>query len=451
MDQDLAWWSEVVFDGWRHRPGPRYQRLASALLDAVDRRVVREDTRVPAERTLAAALGVSRGTVVACFDDLVEAGILRRRQGSGTYVLGRPSWAATNSIASFLLRRMADNRDAIDLSISGPVDLRHLPPVDPVAAWSSLDGHGIEPAGLPALRSEIARHLTEQQMLPTSPEQVVVTAGAQEALWLLGQALAPGPLVTTCPTYPGLSSALSQRKMVVDGWETAAREPGSLVYLMPTGHNPTGAVMPTVRRQAMAAIAETGPAAVIDDLTLADLLLDAPQPPPPLATFSANVITVGSASKLLWGGLRIGWIRADEPVRSAVISQKAAANLATSALSQAMTAQLLAKTDHEWLAAHRQALARRRDHLMELLAERLPDWRIHRPAAGLSLWIELPTDNVEAYALTAARHGVRIAPGSQVCLDGRHHRFIRLCFAEQLDTLTLAVARLAEAWEAHQA
>src|ERR1700685_4364843 len=57
MDQDLAWWSEAVFSGWQQRPGPRYQRLAAALLDAVESRVLREGTRVPAERTLAAAVG----------------------------------------------------------------------------------------------------------------------------------------------------------------------------------------------------------------------------------------------------------------------------------------------------------------------------------------------------------------------------------------------------------
>src|SRR6266705_3081809 len=61
MDQDLAWWAEVVFGGWRDRPGPRYQQLATALLDAVDRRDLRAGTRVPAERSLAASVGVSRG------------------------------------------------------------------------------------------------------------------------------------------------------------------------------------------------------------------------------------------------------------------------------------------------------------------------------------------------------------------------------------------------------
>jgi DNA-binding transcriptional MocR family regulator len=466
MDQDLAWWSEAVFSGWRQRPGPRYQRLAAALLDAVESRVLREGTRVPAERTLAAAVGVSRGTVVASFDHLVAAGVLRRRQGAGTYVVGRPSWAARpadSSIAALLLRRVAGDRETTDLSISSPGDLGHLPPVDLNDTWSSLDGHGLDPSGLPQLRVEVARHLSEHQQLPTEPGQIVITAGAQEALWLLSRALAPrsGSLVTTCPTYPGLAGAFSstRRSIVAVGTdaagaepssiERASRAPGTLVYLMPTGHNPTGTVMTTMRRQAVAAIADAGRATIIEDLTLADLVLDNGPPPQPLAALSTRVIAIGSASKLLWGGLRVGWIRAPEPLRTAVITQKAAVSLATAAVGQALTAQLLAAIGPDWLAAHRSALARRRDHLADMLAARLPAWRIQKPPAGLSLWAELPLDSADAFAHVAARHRVTIAPGSAACVDSRHHHYIRLSFADQLDILDLAAERLAAAWETY--
>src|ERR1700761_9689974 len=108
MDQDLSWWAEVVFASWRDRPGPRYARLAAALLEAIDQQAVARGTRLPAERTLAAVTGPSRGTVVACFDQLAEAGVLTRRQGAGTFVAGRPSWAAragTGTVAARLLRR----------------------------------------------------------------------------------------------------------------------------------------------------------------------------------------------------------------------------------------------------------------------------------------------------------------------------------------------------------
>src|SRR5580693_8744792 len=451
MDQDLSWWAEVVFAGWRDRPGPRYARLAAALLEAIDQRTVPRGARVPAERTLAAVTGTSRGTVVACFDQLAEAGVLTRRQGAGTYVAGRPSWAArpaAGTVATMLLRRVAEDRETIDLSVSAPGDLRHLPPADPEAAWQSLDGHGLDPAGMPALRAEVARHLTEHQGLPTEPGQVIVTAGAQEALWLLSRVLPGTRVLASCPTYPGLAGAIQGTRAAIthvstdaageapNAIERAGRFPGGIAYLMPTGHNPTGAVMPLLRRQALAAIADAGRVTIVEDL--------------PLAALSTQVIAIGSVSKVLWGGLRVGWIRAGEPLRSAIVARKAALNLGTAVISQALAARLLAAIDADWLAAHRAALTQRRDLLLALVARHLPAWRAQRPAAGLSLWAQLPLDNADAFAhAAAARHGVTIMAGGAACADGRHRHFARLSFAEQPGTLELAAERLAVAWELH--
>ena len=465
MDQDLSWWAEVVFAGWRDRPGPRYARLAAALLEAIDQQTVPRGARVPAERTLAAVTGTSRGTVVACFDQLAEAGVLTRRQGAGTYVAGRPSWAArpaAGTVATMLLRRVAEDRETIDLSVSAPGDLRHLPPADPDAAWQSLDGHGLDPAGLPALRAAVARHLTEHQGLPTAPDQLVVTAGAQEALWLLSRLLPGTRVLARCPSYPGLAAVLRGTRAELvrlpadaagedpNAVQRAGRRPGGIAYLMPTGHNPTGTVMPALRRQALAAIADAGRVTVVEDLTLADLMLgDGGSAPPPLAALSTQVIAVGSVSKVLWGGLRVGWIRVSEPLRSAVIARKSALNLGTAVISQALAARLLAAVDAAWLGAHRAALTERRDLLTALIGEHLPAWRARLPDAGLSLWAELPLDAADAFTLAAARHGVTVMAGSAACADGRHRQFVRLSFAEQPSTLELAVERLAAAWELH--
>jgi DNA-binding transcriptional MocR family regulator len=363
-----------------------------------------------------------------------------------------------------LLRRVAEDRESIDLSLSAPGDLRHLPHVDAADAWQSLDGHGLDPAGLPQLRTEIARHLTEHQRLPTDPGQLVITAGAQEALWLLIRTLPAARVLASCPTYPGLASALAgtraERTIVpadAEGdaptsIERAGRAPDSVAYLMPTGHNPAGTVMPLLRRQALAAIADAGRVTVVEDLTLADLMLGAPRhaAPPPLAALSTRVVAVGSVSKVLWGGLRVGWIRAAEPLRSAIIARKAALNLGTAVIGQALAARLLAAIDADWLAAHRAALTQRRDLLLALVARHLPAWRAQRPAAGLSLWARLPLDNADAFAhAAAARHGVTIMTGAAACADGRHRHFARISFAEQPGTLELAAERLAVAWELH--
>lgn len=476
MDQDfrqLAWWTEAVFHDWRQRPGPRYAKLAAAILEAVDRKTLREGTRIPAERVLATVVGVSRGTVVASFDHLVTAGVLIRRQGDGTYVTGRPSWTATTtSVTTALLRRIAADREVIDMAVASPGDLSHLPSVNLNEAWGSLSGHGLDPSGLPQLRQQVARHLTEFQGLPTSPDQLVITSGAQEAQWLLTHTLAARTILASCPADPGLLSLVGgsvaggsvaggSRATITavpgdaagpdpKAIERAGRAPRAIAFVMPTGHDPTGAVMPAVRRRSIAAIADAGRVTVIENLSLADLTLGEGHVPTPLAALSPRVIAVGSASKLLWGGLRVGWIRAaDESLRTALIGRKVALNLAASAISQAITAQLLAAITPGWLSAHRAALTRRRDHLLALLAAHVPAWRVHPPQAGLSVWAELPLTNADAFVHAAARHGVTLTPGAMACVDGRHVGSVRLSFALELGTLELAAERLAAAWAAH--
>jgi len=462
MDQDLAWWVAIVFDGWQERPGPRYQRLAATLVDSVEARVVAPGARLPPERLLAAGLGVSRGTMVACFEHLVGAGVLHRRQGAGTFVAGRPGWTRQppdTTAVQLLTRRLAGQQETIDLSLPVPASTDHLPPIDRDAYWARLEGHGVDHAGLAQLRDQIARHLTVRQQLPTTAEQIIVTTGAQQALALVHRALGAVPLITVCPTYPGLSGAFSPRSSPIltvpsDG---AGADPeavrralrkaqGGALYLTPTGHNPTGSVMPLGRRASIAEAAAAHNVTVIEDLALADLALEEACPPP-ISALSPTAIAVGSASKLLWGGLRIGWVRAPEAVRSAVLRYKAANDLGSSAPSQVLTAQLLAAIDDRWLDDLRAALSARRDHLQSLLAAALPAWRAVTPRAGLSLWVELPVASADVFAHVASRHGVVVAPGSTMCHDGHHQNGIRLSFAEPLPTLELAVERLASAWE----
>lgn len=466
MAQDLGWWSEVVFGGWRGRPGPRYLRLATAIIDAVQEGFVIGGTRVPAERRIAEALGVSRGTVVACFDHLVAAGVLRRRQGAGTFVVGRPSWTErqpVGSVAALLLRRMATAADGIDLSVSAPGRLGHLPSIDTGDLLSDLDGHGLDPAGCSTLRTRIAQHLTHHQQLPTTAEQVIVTAGAQEALTLVARVVADRttPLLTSCPTYPGLAGAVADRTagvslvpadtagVVPEGLERCLeRDGGGVVYLAPTGHNPTGSVVPDARRRALATVADRGRCVVVEDLALADLYFDGP-PPAPVASRSDAVIVVGTLSKVLWAGLRIGWVRAEPDLLRALLAHKAALNLATAAPAQVVAARLLASIDRAWLDRHRAALAVHRDHLVAAIGAQLPAWRCLAPAAGLSLWVQLPVVNADPFASVASRHGVTVAPGSTACLCGDHHQALRLSFAEPLETLDLAVERLRSAWESY--
>ncbi|MGH8999691.1 MAG: PLP-dependent aminotransferase family protein, partial [Acidimicrobiia bacterium] len=329
-----------------------------------------------------------------------------------------------------------------------------------------LHGHGLDPSGSGLLRERVAAHLSAHQQLPTSADQIVVTAGAQQGLSLLAAAAGSASVaITACPTYPGLASAFPGRRkrlVPVPGDGSGGVDPAALaracrkaengvVYVAPTGHNPTGSVMPLPRREAVIDAARSSGLLVIEDLSLADLVLDDDiSVPPPLSALDDHVVAVGSTSKLLWAGLRVGWVRAPEPLRASLVRAKAAADLASSVPAQLLAAEILGRVDSGWLAQLRAALAIRRDSLAALLAERLPAWRVRRlPAAGLSLWVELPLGDADAFAHAAARYGVTVAPGRTMCSDGGHVNCVRISFAEQVDVLDLAVDRLAAAWEVH--
>jgi DNA-binding transcriptional MocR family regulator len=309
----------------------------------------------------------------------------------------------------------------------------------------------VDPRGLHSLREAVARHLTVHQQLPTVAEQILITAGAQEALFLLGRVLRPERVAASCPTYPRLPRAFGSGRVVgVTGDDTRALSRYGMAYVMPTGHNPVGSVMPGLWRQGLAAVADAGRCVVVEDLALCDLVLDGGIVPQPVAALSPSVIAVGSVAKLLWGGLRIGWIRAESAALLELVAEaKSRLNGGTSAVAQGVAGTLLSAIDTSWLAGYRDALRGRRDLLCGLLAEALPGWGVVVPIAGLSVWVRLPVADAAAFAHVASRFGVMVAPGADACVCGGHHGYVRLSFALPAQELRVAVERLAAAWEVH--
>ncbi|WP_344928256.1 PLP-dependent aminotransferase family protein, partial [Streptosporangium carneum] len=466
MDHDLGWWVRIALDGWRDRPGPRYRRIAEAVAEAVESRLVAAGDRLPAERPLADALSVSRGTVVRCLDELEAAGIVERLRGSGTFVRSRPAWTDTpreNPASALLRRQMAGGGESIDLSQAVPSGVDHLPPVSGLDVLAGVEGHGLEPAGSLALRTALADHLTRRLRLPTDPDQLIVTSGAQHALTLVAAAVVPRgrTVVTGCPTYAGLPGALAGRgaRLVgvpVDSFgidaqaahRAAAHLSAPVIYVDSGGGSPVGAVLSRSRRESLLNTARRTGALIVENLAQGGLHLEPDaDPAEPLAAGEDAVIAVGSLSKLLWAGLRVGWIRTQGAPRGHLLRLRSASDLAPGVPAQVIATRLLEAVDDPWLDALRAALRARRDLLVTLLGRHLPAWRAHPQAAGLSLWVTLPVTDSESYAHLAARYGVIVAPGAAHCVDGRHHAGIRLSVAESPHVLEAAVDRLAAAWE----
>lgn len=468
MDHDLGWWVRVVLERWRLRDGPQYRRIAAAIATAVDRGAVTAGDRVPAERPLADALGVSRGTVVRAVAELTSAGLVERRQGAGTFVRGRPAWTDTPtqySSSALLQRWMADRHDIVDLSLSVPAGIEHLPAIDTDRLLAGAAGHGIHPAGTLELRAAIGDYLTRHLGLPTTADQLVVTAGARQALFLLAATvLGPsGTVITGCPTNPGLAGTLagSHARLIgvpVDALgldsqavtRLAARISTPTLYVDPTGHDPTGAVLSPSRRESLLNTARRGDVFIVEDLTQAGLILHpTAEPVIPLAAGHPSVLALGSLSKMFWAGLRIGWIRGPSPVLARLLRLRATVDLAPSVPAQILASRLLSAVSAGWLHDLGLTLRSRRDLLLSQLNAQLPAWQTEPPAAGLSIWVRLPVNDSETFAHVASRYRVIVAPGATCCIDGRHHAGIRLSIAESPETLVSAVDRLAAAWERH--
>jgi DNA-binding transcriptional MocR family regulator len=176
-----------------------------------------------------------------------------------------------------------------------------------------------------------------------------------------------------------------------------------------------------------------------------DALIDGAMPRP-LATYGSDVITIGSASKAFWGGLRVGWIRATSDSVGHFTAVKSAEDLGTSIPAQIATAKLLYRIE-EARAYRRETLGAARALLLKLLTDRLPDWQPLLPAGGASMWLRLPEGySATATAEKAARLGIDLLPGPTFSSENALDSFIRLAFAASAETLMAGIGGLAAIW-----
>jgi DNA-binding transcriptional MocR family regulator len=319
---------------------------------------------------------------------------------------------------------------------------------------------GYSPWGSSPLRTLIAERVTGWG-LPTTSGQVVITAGAQQGISAAASCwLRPGDtVVVEDPTYPGAVAAFAQAGarfvgVPLDGHgvrldelsEAMAARP-ALVYLQSTVQSPTGTVLSLARRRRVAELVRHYRVPLLEDLALADLCWT--PAPPPVAAFcpEASVAVVGSLSKVLWGGFRLGFVRAPEPLALRFARVKATGDLGTSALSQLLAERLLTGTPGLW-GSRSLELRRRYQVLAASLTRRLGQWRFDEPAGGLSLWVSLGGIDAERFAQSALRHGVAVATATPLSVSDRHGDRIRLSFASPPAVLREGVDRLRAAWDA---
>jgi DNA-binding transcriptional MocR family regulator len=486
---------------WPTSDGALYRLLAARIGRLADTGELPAGVRLPPERALAAALAVSRNTVALAYQVLRDEGMAASRQGSGTRLVPHRTTPAAVHRANGFFTGLLSDAPAFDLSVAA-VDC--APQVaaalhDPGSVLEESErvrltlGTGYLPYGLAELRAAVASMLTTFHGVPTTPDQVLVTTGGQQALDLLLRCeVAPGhPVVTDNPTYPGFIDALYRngaRPVGVPPGDMArladavALHQPALAYLTPTHQNPTGFVLPAAERHEIVALARRHPGVTfIDDMTLAELPLapgafaggsgtggsgtgglaaggsnaggfntggaNAEPQPPPLAALAPrlpNVVTVGSFSKTYWGGLRTGWVRAPEGIIARLAAAKAAADLGSPPYQQAIVAALV-RAAHTDIVAWRADWARQRYTAMEAaLTTFLPGWTWTAPAGGLTVWARRPGDaDSGGFAQAALRRGVAVVPGRLLSVSAERSPWLRLAFTLAPDDLTTAVKTLA--------
>ena len=461
---------ELLLGAWRTNAAG-YQALADRIrLLVLDGRVPM-GTRLPAERDLAARLELSRTTVAAAYRQLREAGFVDSVRGSGsvTRLPGGTLPLPAVGGEGMLDFTKASLPAASGLAAAARAAAEDLP--------RFLSEPGYDPVGLPHLRAEIAERYTRRG-LPTEPDQILVTVGAQQAIALIARTfLQRGDrVVIEVPTYPHAIEAirLAGARLVPitvtapeegphrlgeqnDGWDADAieqtfrRANPALAYLIPDFHNPTGAYMsPETRERVLSAAAGHGTIVVADETT-AELDIDRVGEFLPMPRYAddsapgAPIIMIGSASKTLWGGLRIGWIRADRSHIQRLIAAKPATDLGTPVIEQLVVARLIPQLD-EIMEERRGQLRLGSDTVRRLVAETFPDWSVPAQHGGLTAWIGIGAPVSSALALAARSHGLLIAAGPRFGIDGAFERFLRIPITYTPAEYDRALAALARAW-----
>lgn len=376
-----------------------------ALREAIRDGRLAPGMRLPSSRDLAGQLGVARGTVTAAYGQLVAEGYLSGRRGSGTTVasdLGCATPAATKA-------EVPEPRWRFDLRPGLPA-LSAFPRAEWITASRNAlaalpdDSLGYpDPSGLPELRRELAGYLGRVRAVSVAPDDIVITHGAAEGLFLLGGVLAGRGMPEIGmedPGHPGQVELLRVNGMrpqpIVadcDGIrvdELAAT--GCRSVVVTAAHQfPLGAALHPDRRHALLAWARERQAYVIEDDYDAEHRYDRPALRAMQAMDPSRVVYVGSVSKTLAPALRLGWLVLPAELRADVVARKRLTDLGCSPLPQAAFAWMLRSGGYDrQLRRTRTLYRRRRDALLTALARQLPDWQPIGIAAGLHVLLRLP-------------------------------------------------------------
>jgi len=451
-------------------------QLHEQIIDRIAAGELMAGARLPPVRRLAQQLGINHMTVAKAYKDLAKAGFVEGRAGGGTHVRARygtkrprgPEPAIAGPLLSERLYELAHAPGVIAF-------VTNYPEPDPEcvkefeACLQSVVADGLSPYfiydssnGRISLRRTIVEYLA-QQRLATTPEDVIVTSGAQQAIELVIRLLVPhgSPVIVERPTYYGVVNALRSAGARIlevplesDGMDIEKLEahlsryrPG-LICTNPTFQNPTGVTTSIEKRRSILALARKHGVSILEDDHNSELRF-AGSPVPSIRALSEpddNVFFVRGFGKVFLPGTRLGYVVTPPRAGRALLALKAQTDMHTNGIMQEAMARFLARKSYpKILERMRKTYAtKQRKLIASLTAGMPPDTLIKRPEGGLSLWVTLPegTDVSELY-YRAVRRGVAFVAGEGFYASHANPRTLRVSYGLlRDDVLDEGVSRL---------
>jgi GntR family transcriptional regulator / MocR family aminotransferase len=474
----------------RNSEEPIYKQLIRHIRQQIESGELPAGTRLPATRDLSKTIKVSRISVVNAYAELRAEGYLSAHAGRGTFVAreGNPAGHITQTSATNLGHN-SDLQDTHDYSMRdmmrmarrpGVINFSHgAPPAEfyPTQQLREALNYVLDRDAAAALSYEVpegygplrvaVREYVSALGIQCSPDHVLITGGAQQALDLVVQALVGegDTMLTATPTYIGIIDIARARRVHlhsipsdedgirVDCLENYLIEHNPrLIYVMPSFQNPTGRVMSMHRRRQLLNLANDYQVPIVEDSVYHEFRFEG-EPYPPLKALDDTgiVIYVSAFTKMLLPGMRIGYLIATDGQLERLVRVKQAADISTSGLNQraihwllkrGVLAQQLERNNHE--------LKRRRDAAMLAAQKYLPaDTHWETPLGGLYLWVRLPKSGPTAAELfiAAVQLGVSFAIGNVFYVSGGGAYRIRLNYGIQPpDKIEEGFRLLGQAW-----
>lgn len=461
-----------------HNKKAVYLQIIHLILQGIEQGALLPGEQLPPERQLAHDLGVNRSTVQHALNELVSQGILLRQQGSGTWVnsgkwgilsahVNWRNYVTTDRLSdpeSFMvqLKQLRQQPAVLNLADSNTENapLRQLALPKTSMADLLQQNATNSMSGTPALKAQIRRHLQPYLSQPLPDEQLLITAGAQQAFFLIAQGLLSygDAIAIESPSYLYQLALFQVAGIRVFGVPRTKNGGLSLddlqhlyyqhhlkfIFVNPTNQNPTTQTMPLAERQALIARCRQLNLPIVEDDPFGFILAQKSQNIPTLKQLDPlNVIYIGSLSEFSGADTRIGWLIAPPAIVARLSDIRQEMEAGISIFSQYLATELLKQPNLAELVAQQQQLAHARQRLLRLLAPFVAQGQVayQTPTLGNTLWLHILTK----HTMTRADYHVFLAQQLLVLPDflfGHHSNHVRLSYSQLPADDTVLKSRL---------